>query len=60
MNLEFTEYQVDFLIKVLKKYKNLRKSHLYITEGGYKREKICDELVLIEGLISYFQVKLGE
>ena len=49
----FTDWQVKWLIKVLKNYINLRKSHFISVEGGMKREKITEELVLVQGLIEY-------
>lgn len=55
VNLQVTPYQVKFLLKVLKKYKQLRKSHFYETSGGYKREKITDELIVTNGLIAYLE-----
>lgn len=53
--INLTSYQISFMIKLLKNYKNLRKSHFVTTSGGFKQEKITDELVLIDGLIEYLK-----
>lgn len=51
----FTEYQLKFLVKVLKKYKDLRKSHFIEVNSGLKSAKITEELILIDGLIEYLK-----
>lgn len=53
--LALTEYQLVILIKILKNYKKLRKSHFWQTQSGLKQQKITDELVLVDGLIVYFE-----
>jgi len=54
-----TRSQVDWLIKILRNYKKLRKSHFLEINGGLKREKVTNELVLVDDLITYFEEKLG-
>ncbi len=46
-----TDYQKKLLLKILKNYLKLRKSHFLEINGGLKREKICDELIVIRGWI---------
>lgn len=53
--LELTEYQINLLIKILRNYIKLRKSHFFSINAGLKQKKITDELVVIEGLIIYFE-----
>ncbi len=58
INLEFTIEQVKLMIKLLKNHKKLRKSHFVDCTGGYKRAKMSDELVIVDGLIEWMQEKL--
>ena len=56
---KITEFQAKFLIKVLKNYKNLRKSHFTSYSSGLKQVKITNELVMIDGLIVYLEELLS-
>lgn len=48
-DLAKTQWQTKLMIDILKTYMSLRKSHFYTCEGGLKREKISDELIVISG-----------
>lgn len=52
----FTEYQIKFLINLLKNHKKLRKSHFTYTQSGVKMQKITNELVMVDGLIEYLSL----
>ena len=49
--LEMTNYQRKLMIKILKNYKDLRKSHFYEIRNSVKAAKICDDLVIVDGWI---------
>lgn len=43
------EYQKKLMIRILKTYMSLRRSHFMVCTNGLKREKMSDELIVIKG-----------
>ena len=57
IKLELTKHQVEQMIKILKNYRKLRKSHFWHIDSGLKQAKITDLVVEIDGMIAYLESK---